>query len=106
MTASRRTTTRWGDSHHSFTPGGGFNVSPRGANDENRPHSVRPFRRCPMSANSVILAAVVAVCAPVPQEVDEKFQKDVASAREKAIKYLKAQQNPQGNWEGLVLTFV
>jgi hypothetical protein len=59
-----------------------------------------------MSASSVILAAVLAMSAPVPEQADEKFQKDVAAVREKAIKYLKAQQTPQGNWEGLVLVFL
>jgi hypothetical protein len=59
-----------------------------------------------MSVSSVILAAVVAASAPVPQGATDKLQKDVAAAREKAIKYLKAQQNKQGNWEGLVLTFL
>src|SRR5262249_53143988 len=37
---------------------------------------------------------------------NDSLRKDVAAAREKAIKYLKAQQNPQGNWEGTVLTFL
>ena len=46
------------------------------------------------------------MCAPVPKEVDEKFQKDVAAAREKAIKHLKSLQNPQGNWEGLALVYL
>jgi hypothetical protein len=59
-----------------------------------------------MIASSVILAAVVVASAAVPQEADQKLQKDVADAREKAIKYLKAQQTAQGHWEGLVLAYL
>jgi hypothetical protein len=59
-----------------------------------------------MSVSSAILAAAVAACAPVPTEADEKFRKDVAAAREKAIQFLKKAQGPQGNWEGLVLAFL
>jgi hypothetical protein len=59
-----------------------------------------------MSASSVILAAVVAACAPAPQAADEKLQKDVAAAREKAIEFLKKEQNPQGHWDGITLTFL
>lgn len=57
-----------------------------------------------MSAGSVILAVVVASCAPA--QADEKFQKDVAAAREKAVQYLKSKQTPQGHWEGQILNFV
>lgn len=59
-----------------------------------------------MSVSSVIAAAVLAACAPAPKEADEAFQKEVAAARDKAVKYLVKQQNPQGNWEGVVLTFL
>ena len=55
---------------------------------------------------AVLLTAVLATTAPVPQEADAKFQKDVAAAREKAIAYLKKQQSPEGNWEGIALTFL
>ena len=49
-----------------------------------------------------VLTAVLAVSAPVPKEVkeaQEKFRKEVAAAREKAIDFLKRQQNPNGTWE-------
>lgn len=59
-----------------------------------------------MSVSSVVAAAVLAACAPVPAQVDAQFQKEVAAAREKAVEYLKKQQNPQGTWEGVILTVV
>jgi hypothetical protein len=59
-----------------------------------------------MTASAVLLTAVLAATAPVPQEADEKFTTDVAAAREKAVKFLKGQQSPQGNWEGVALNFL
>ncbi|MDB5307884.1 MAG: Prenyltransferase and squalene oxidase repeat protein [Gemmataceae bacterium] len=40
--------------------------------------------------------------APVPKEGDEQFLKDVAAAREKAIRFLKGRQMPDGTWDGPV----
>src|SRR5579884_2716110 len=55
---------------------------------------------------AVLLTAVLATTAPVPQEADAKFAKDVAAAREKAIEFLRKQQSPQGNWEGIAPNFL
>ncbi len=46
-----------------------------------------------------------AAVAPVPlagQQAEEKFQKDIAAAREKAIEFLKKEQK-DGKWEGAVI---
>ena len=59
-----------------------------------------------MTAAAVLLTAILAATAPVPQEADGKFARDVAAAREKAIKFLKDQQQPDGTWEGIVLNFL
>lgn len=53
-----------------------------------------------------VLTAVLTVAAPVPEAADEQFEKGVSAAREKAIDYLKKQQKPQGNWEGIVIGFL
>ena len=46
------------------------------------------------------------VVSTVPREAEERFAKDVAGSRERAIAYLKKQQNEKGNWEGRNLNFV
>jgi squalene cyclase len=51
-----------------------------------------------------VLTAVLAA-APA-QKGDEEFQKEVATAREKAIDFLKKQQNMDGTWEGQILGFL
>ncbi len=52
-----------------------------------------------------VLSAVFAVVAPVPKGATEE-PKEITAAREKAIDFLKKQQNKDGNWEGLVLGFL
>src|SRR5207247_1223230 len=37
---------------------------------------------------------------------EEKLSREIQTAREKGIAYLKKQQNEQGNWEGIELKFV
>jgi len=49
----------------------------------------------------VTLFFATVVAAPVPKEVDEKFDKDVEATRTKGIKYLKTIQKQDGSWEGL-----
>ena len=46
---------------------------------------------------AVVLVAALGVSDPAPQ--DEKFQKEVAAAREKAVKLLLSKQKPDGSWE-------
>jgi hypothetical protein len=43
---------------------------------------------------------------PVVDGPDETPGQNVTAAREKAVKFLKAQQTPQGHWEGYVLNFL
>lgn len=50
------------------------------------------------------LTIATAIAAPVPKEVDEKFDKSVIDARTKGIDFLKKQQKKNGSWEGDVLT--
>ncbi len=54
---------------------------------------------------ALIASLAIAIAAPVPPDKgrDAEFEKKVAPAREKAIKYLKDSQQPNGSWEGLVL---
>ena len=50
-----------------------------------------------------VLSAMLAVAAPVPEDVkkaEAQFQKDVEKARARAVEYLKKQQKPDGTWEG------
>jgi hypothetical protein len=46
------------------------------------------------------------VGAPVPKEADERFEKSVNAAREKAIEFLRKNQNKDGNWEDVVPQFL
>ncbi|HEV3435824.1 MAG TPA: hypothetical protein VG122_00600 [Gemmata sp.] len=41
-----------------------------------------------------------AIAAPVPKEIDEKFEKGVIDARTRSIDFLKRQQKKDGSWEG------
>lgn len=57
------------------------------------------------AAITVAMAFVVTVSAPVPKEAEERQAKEIAASRERAIVYLKKQQNKEGNWEGNALNF-
>jgi hypothetical protein len=57
-----------------------------------------------MTAASVVLLAALSP-SPPPQPAGPA-QKDIQAAREKAIDYLKKQQNPQGTWEGTALNLL
>jgi hypothetical protein len=54
---------------------------------------------------SLVLAAAVAVAAPVPEDdqAEKELREGVGAARAKAIQYLKKQQDKEGSWEGVVL---
>jgi hypothetical protein len=56
-----------------------------------------------MTTASVLLFAALSTSAPL--QPGGPTHKDVQAAREKAIDYLKKQQNPQGTWEGTALSF-
>jgi squalene cyclase len=58
---------------------------------------------------ALVLSAMLVTAAPVPEEVkkaEAQFQKDIETARAKAIDYLKKQQKPDGTWEGGTLDFL
>jgi hypothetical protein len=57
-----------------------------------------------MTAASVVLLAALSTSAP-PQPADPA-PKDIQAARQKAIDYLKKQQDPRGTWEGVALNFL
>ncbi|HJZ56434.1 MAG TPA: sigma-70 family RNA polymerase sigma factor, partial [Gemmataceae bacterium] len=49
---------------------------------------------------------VSTAAAPVPEDADGQAPQDVAAAREKAIRFLKGQQQPDGMWEGTALNLL
>jgi hypothetical protein len=53
-----------------------------------------------------ILTAALSIAAPVPKDADERFAKSVNAAREKAIEFLKKQQDKDGNWESQTLSLL
>jgi Prenyltransferase and squalene oxidase repeat len=53
-----------------------------------------------------IMSVALSIAAPVPKEADEQFEKSVNAAREKAIEFLKKQQDKDGSWEGVVLNLL
>jgi hypothetical protein len=54
---------------------------------------------------SLLISLTLAVAAPVPK-AEREFREKVDAARDKAIKYLKDQQDKDGSWESLVLANV
>ncbi len=49
------------------------------------------------------LSVATAIAAPVPKEIDEKFEKGVVDARTRSIDFLKRQQKKDGSWEGTTI---
>jgi hypothetical protein len=54
---------------------------------------------------SLVLAAAVAVAAPVPKDdrAEKELRDKVDAARAEAVQFLKKQQDKEGNWEGVAL---
>lgn len=51
---------------------------------------------------SLLISVALAVAAPVPKDdkAEREFREKVDAARDRAVKYLKDNQGPNGNWEG------
>src|SRR4051812_28161480 len=60
------------------------------------------------TALGLMLAVPPAPAAPpaAPPKPEDELVEKVRKSIDKGVAYLKTQQSPQGNWEGIVLTFL
>src|SRR5690348_15539846 len=68
----------------------------------------RPFLAAPLFAffASAVLFPAPTAAQPAPIKPEEELVNKVKVAIERGTEFLRKRQTPQGNWEGLVLTFM